>query len=115
MSPFTPHLRVESVLELTPERLRELGLDALLMDVDCTLKRYLSLEVEPAVAAWLAGLKAEGFAVCLVSNGRPARIGRLADSLGVPFIAKACKPLPFRCSMCGTSACGLPAAPARRR
>jgi uncharacterized protein len=45
----------------------------------------------------LAGLRAEGFALCLVSNGRQARIRRLAEGLGLPFIAKACKPLPFRC------------------
>ena len=94
---FTPDLRAESVLELTPERLRRLGLEVLLLDVDCTLKRYPSTEVEPDVAAWLAGLQAEGFSVCLVSNGRQARIRRLADGLGLPFVAKACKPLPFRC------------------
>ena len=94
---FTPDLRAESVLELTPQRLRELGLDVLLVDVDCTLKRYPSPEVDAAVAAWLAGLRADGFSVCLVSNGRQARIRRLAEGLGLPFIAKACKPLPFRC------------------
>jgi uncharacterized protein len=94
---FTPHLRAESVLELTPQRLRELTLDALLLDVDCTLKRYPSPNVDPDVAAWLAGLRAEGFSLCLVSNGRQARIRRLAEGLGLPFIAKACKPLPFRC------------------
>ncbi len=94
---FTPDLRAESVLELTSERLRELAIETLLVDVDCTLKRYPCPEVEPAVAAWLTMLKAEGLSVCLVSNGRRARICRLADELGLPFIAKACKPLPFRC------------------
>ncbi len=97
MKLFIPDLRAESVLELTPQRLRELSLDTLLVDVDCTLKRYPCPEVEPAVAAWLAGLRSEGLSVCLVSNGRQARICRLAEALGLPFIAKAYKPLPFRC------------------
>lgn len=97
MNLFIPHLRVESVVELTPARLRQLGLEVLLLDVDCTLKRYRSQQVEPVVADWLAELRAAGIRVCLVSNGRSARIGRLARELDVPFVAKACKPLPFRC------------------
>ena len=94
---LVPHLRVRSVLELTPARLRALGLEAILLDVDCTLKRYRHDAVDPAVAAWLAELRASGILVCLLSNGRSGRIGRLAETLGLPFIAKACKPLPFRC------------------
>ena len=94
---LVPHVRVGSILELTPSRLRALGLDALLLDVDCTLKRYGAKEIEPAVIAWLAELRSAGIRVCLLSNGRSGRIGRLAQSLGLPFIAKACKPLPFRC------------------
>jgi HAD superfamily phosphatase (TIGR01668 family) len=35
--------------------------------------------------------------LCLFSNGRSARVGRLAEGLGIPFVAKAFKPLPFRC------------------
>jgi HAD superfamily phosphatase (TIGR01668 family) len=94
---FAPHLRVDSVLELTLPRLRELGLETLLLDVDCTLKRYRATEVEPAIRAWLDELRTAGLRVCLVSNGRARRIGRLAASLDLPFVAKAYKPLPFRC------------------
>ena len=92
-----PHLRISSVVELSAARLRELGLDGLLLDVDCTLKRYLAAEVGPAEARWLAGIRAAGIPVCLVSNGRSRRIARLAASLGVPFVAHALKPLPFGC------------------
>jgi HAD superfamily phosphatase (TIGR01668 family) len=94
---LTPDLRVASVLELTPERLRPLGVDALLLDVDCTLKRYRSEEIGPEVTAWLQGLGEAGIGVCLVSNGRGGRIGRLAGKLGLPFVAKALKPFPFGC------------------
>ena len=94
---LTPHLRVESVLDLTPQRLRALGVDALLLDVDCTLKRYRSEEIGPEVTAWLQGLGEAGIGVCLVSNGRGSRIGRLAEKLDLPFVAKACKPFPWGC------------------
>jgi uncharacterized protein len=93
----TPHLCVESVLELDAPRLRSLGLEALLLDVDCTLKRYREEAVSPPVAAWLEGLRRAGIAVCLMSNGRSERIGRFAKKLNLPFVAKALKPLPFGC------------------
>jgi HAD superfamily phosphatase (TIGR01668 family) len=92
---LAPHLRVESVLELDVERLRCLGLDALLLDVDCTLKSYRADGPSAEVKAWLGRLRGAGIGLCLVSNGLGRRIGRLAEELEVPFVAKAAKPLPF--------------------
>src|SRR3990172_2674058 len=94
---LVPHLQVESVLDLTVERLRELELSALLLDVDCTLKRYRADCVSAEVAAWLDGLRAAGIGMCLLSNGLGKRIGRFAETLDLPFVAKAGKPLPFGC------------------
>ena len=37
---FYPHFLINNVAELTPERLRELDVENLLLDVDCTLKQY---------------------------------------------------------------------------
>ena len=94
---LTPHLCVESVLELGLDRLRGLGIEALLLDVDCTLTRYRAAEVSAEIAHWIEELRAAGIVVCLVSNGRGGRISRLAEQLGVPFVAKAFKPLPRGC------------------
>ena len=94
---FAPHLRMESVLELTPARLRRLEIDALLLDVDCTLKNYRADSVDPKIAAWLDELRAAGIGLCLISNGRGRRISPLAASLGIPCECEACKPLPWGC------------------
>lgn len=94
---LTPHHRVASVLELTPQRLRDLGLESLLLDADCTLKRYRSAECAPGVAEWLESMRQAGIGLCLVSNGLGERIGRFAAAAGVPFVAKAMKPLPSGC------------------
>jgi len=94
---FAPDLQVDSVLELDPPRLRSLGLDALLLDVDCTLKAYRSESVAPDVAAWLEELRGAGIGRCLISNGRAGRIRRLAQQLSLPVVCQACKPLPFGC------------------
>lgn len=92
-----PDMFLDSVLELDAASLRELGLDHLLLDMDCTLKDYHAPEISAEVRDWAAALQAENITLCILSNGRPQRIGRLADTLGVPFVAKAYKPFPFRC------------------
>ncbi|MBN2476928.1 MAG: YqeG family HAD IIIA-type phosphatase [Pirellulales bacterium] len=93
---IAPHLHVDSVCDLTLARLEELKLSALLLDVDCTLKRYRDPDVSPEVVAWLDELRAGGIGLCLVSNGMGRRIGRIAERLDLPFVAKALKPFPFR-------------------
>lgn len=93
---LSPHLRVSSVRELGPERLAGLGLDALLLDVDCTLKRYGEKRCSPEVVAWVTSVREAGIGLCLVSNGRGRRIAAVAEHLDLPFVATAMKPLPFR-------------------
>ncbi len=92
---FRPCHCVETVVDLTLDRLRELNLEALLLDVDCTLKRYRDTEVSPEVGEWLGTLRQAGIGLCLVSNGRGRRIERFAASVDLPFVAKACKPFPW--------------------
>ena len=94
---FTPDLRVDRVEDLTTSRLADLGLESLLLDADCTLKRYSSGECTPEVMAWVGALRAGGIRLCLVSNGWGRRIGQFAERLGVQFVARAMKPLPFGC------------------
>ena len=94
---FYPHFLIGSVVEASPERLRTLGIENLLLDVDCTLKRYTLQEPEPNVLAWLNSLRDANFRICLLSNGVGKRIGQFADRVNLPYIAKACKPLPSGC------------------
>jgi uncharacterized protein len=92
---LTPHIYVESVLELTVSRFQDLGINGVLLDVDCTLKRYNEEDVRPEVAQWLTDLTAGGIGCCIVSNGRSKRVKNTAKKIGLPYVAKALKPLPF--------------------
>jgi HAD superfamily phosphatase (TIGR01668 family) len=94
---FVPHLRVKSVSQLSLSRLRSLELEALLLDVDCTLKRYSGEEAAPEVEAWLEELRQGGIGLCLVSNGMGGRVRRFAEKLELPFVSKALKPFPMGC------------------
>ena len=92
---ITPDYRVSAVEELTPQRLRQWDLKALLLDVDCTLTRYRRGEPTPEVRAWIEQLGIEGFGLCLVSNGMGKRIRRFAERFGLPCVSRAMKPLPW--------------------
>jgi HAD superfamily phosphatase (TIGR01668 family) len=94
---LTPHLYLSSIHELDAARLRALGLEGLLLDVDGTLKDHPATVLPAATVAWVKALDAGGIRLCLLSNGRGRRIGALAEALGVLFVAKAFKPLPFGC------------------
>lgn len=92
---LSPNRRIERVTELTAERLAAWGIESLLLDADCTLKRYSSPDVEPDIYEWLLSMKTAGIGLRLVSNGLAERIGALARRLDILFTAKALKPLPF--------------------
>jgi HAD superfamily phosphatase (TIGR01668 family) len=109
LSLVTPHLHLASILDLGLPRIRELGLDALLLDVDCTLKDHGASEFPAAVHEWSERLRAGGVRLCLLSNGRSRRIGRLAQQLDLPFVARAFKPLPLGC-LVGLKKLGVPRA-----
>lgn len=92
---FYPHYRIKRVVELTVERLAEMNISALLLDVDATLKPYRETVPCEDIAAWIETMRAAGVGLCLVSNGRGRRISSFAESLGLPFVAPAYKPFPF--------------------
>ena len=76
---FYPHFLINNVAELTPERLRELDVENLLLDVDCTLKQYENQEPEPEIREWLKKINNAGFKFCLLSNRVGKRISRFAE------------------------------------
>lgn len=92
-----PRYRVSSVVDLTPELLGGLGISALLLDVDCTLKRYTEDMPSPEVLAWLRRMREAGICLCLLSNGKERRISKFAAGVGLPYIAMALKPFPCGC------------------
>ncbi|MBI3463901.1 MAG: YqeG family HAD IIIA-type phosphatase [Planctomycetes bacterium] len=96
---ITPHLRLETVLEIEASRLRALGLRGLLLDLDCTLKDYESAAVPPDVVDWIQTLRSREIRLCILSNGRTRRIEQVARTLELPFVGQAFKPLPCGCTL----------------
>jgi HAD superfamily phosphatase (TIGR01668 family) len=94
---LVPHLRLQTVCQLTLARLGDLGLEALLLDVDCTLKRFRDERPAAEVVAWLEELRRGGIGLCLVSNGLDGRVRRFAEKLDLPYVSTALKPFPLGC------------------
>jgi len=97
ISLVTPDLQIDNVLELTVDRLRSLQLDGLLLDMDCTLKDYHHRHCKDDVIQWIRTLSGSGIQLCILSNAKPERLLPLVETIGIPFVAKAFKPLPFGC------------------
>lgn len=91
-----PKFRFNCVTDIGSDFLEENNLRFLLLDVDCTLKTYCCEELESQVDLWIAQMKADDITMCILSNGRPHRIGPFAEMLQLPFAAPAFKPFPYK-------------------
>lgn len=95
MGIFTPAALRGRVTDITPELLRGLGAQAVLLDVDNTIAAYSSHQPLPGAVAWVQGLAAAGFRVIIVSNNYKKRVSAFAARFGLDCISFALKPLPF--------------------
>lgn len=97
MSGFTENFRpkevVYSIASIDLARLRELGFDTLLLDMDNTLLPWKDKQAPKHTAQWVKRARADGMKVCIVSNThRPSRLNKIAEELGVDCIPRALKP-----------------------
>lgn len=90
---LTPHLQLGSVLEIQPQMLRALGVEGLLVDLDCTLKDYYADGFSTEIVAWVKQMQSEQVGLCILTNGRANRVNPLAERLGVTCVPWATKPL----------------------
>lgn len=70
------------------------GFTGIIVDLDNTLVAYGGEHLTEEDAAWIAAARAQGFAVCLVSNNFNERVLKIGSALDVPAVANALKPLP---------------------
>jgi len=88
-----PTLYRRRITDVTVEDLHRLGARCLLLDVDNTLTTHDAPELDPAVMAWLDGMRGR-FVMVVVSNNNADRVAPFAEKIRLPFHALARKPLP---------------------
>ncbi|MGB4139996.1 MAG: YqeG family HAD IIIA-type phosphatase [Limnochordia bacterium] len=92
MKLLLPNKVCNRVTDINLAELRKLGISGLMLDLDNTLVRYDSEELDQEFKAWVAQAKAEGFKICLVSNGRPKRVLSFAQLMDIPPVIRAYNP-----------------------
>ena len=93
LSKLRPDLYVDSIYTIDFVDLKSRGIDTIITDLDNTLVPWVEKDVNPRLVNWLSDVKAKGFKVCLVSNAVENRVESFRQSLSVPGISKANKPL----------------------
>ena len=91
-NPMMPDYMFRTFDEITPEFLRELGVKAILADIDNTLAPYEQPEPDQRIKGWIASLAEAGIGIAFVSNNDWERVNRFNATLGVPAYAKSGKP-----------------------
>ncbi len=89
---FLPSGIFRDIYEITPEYLKGLGVEALILDIDNTLVTYDDPEPTERVRSWLDAMHSAGIQTAFVSNNHSARVERFCRSLGCYFHADAKKP-----------------------
>lgn len=90
--PLMPDYMFRTFDEVTPEFLSNLGVQAVLADIDNTLAPYEQTEPDERIKDWIASLSAAGIAVAFISNNNRERVERFNATLGVPAYPKSGKP-----------------------
>ena len=78
--------------DVTPTFLRELGIKALLIDIDNTLAPYEVAEPDERIKNWFACLAENSISATLVSNNEKERVELFNKTLGLPYYYKSGKP-----------------------
>ncbi len=80
--------------DITPEVVRDLGIEAIAFDLDNTSVKDATLSTIPGAISWIKSLKEAGIKVAIVTNTPRIRAFWFSRTFGVPFEAAANKPLP---------------------
>lgn len=76
------------------EDLLACGYQHMLLDMDNTILSRATHDIPRDVRVWLAEVREAGVEICLLSNNWHASPYEIAETLDLPVVAKACKPLP---------------------
>jgi len=91
---FQPDDYLSAVTLIDPKGLVAQGVGFVLLDIDNTLVSRATHQLTEPVKEWVASLKANGLAVCLLSNNWHRTVFDYARQLEAPIVYKAMKPLP---------------------
>lgn len=90
---FKPTLAFNTILDVTPNILKKMGVSGLILDVDNTLTTHDNPRPADGVLDWIAMIKQHGYKLIILSNNTAERVKPFADMLGLSFVPDGGKPL----------------------
>ena len=87
-----PRVVADKITDLTPERLRNWGVQLLMMDFDNTIVPYTTDAPTEEVLRWLERMKASDIRLCVVSNSKKERVQIFCKKYDIDCITHAKKP-----------------------
>ena len=90
---FLPTSYVDNFTNITPARLNQLGVRAVIIDLDNTLVGYDEMDANEKVVNWFKLMNDNDFKVTIVSNGKRKRVSNFADPHDIDYIFNAQEPL----------------------
>lgn len=87
-----PDMYVKSLKNIDIDKLKKMGIKALIFDLDNTLVPWGSDQVAEETFRWFKEIHEKGFKTCIVSNNSQERVEKLCRLLDIPGIHKASKP-----------------------
>lgn len=96
MNIFRPHKILNTYKDFDIKMYREMGYNAILLDVDNTITPYHEKVPNKEGKAFVKSLKEAGFKVIVYSNNTNKRVSVIASSVECEYVCWAFKPLPFK-------------------
>ncbi|SFL40371.1 YqeG family HAD IIIA-type phosphatase [Pelosinus propionicus] len=87
-----PRMILNSLHDLECHKLKELGIEGIIFDLDNTIIPWDQQQMSPEIIERVNTLLKEGFKICLLSNNMEKRVKEIADIFNIPFVSRAYKP-----------------------
>lgn len=92
--PFSllPKAIFHKLTDVTPDYLREKGIELLMLDFDNTMLPYTAATPDPALLNWIDGMKRAGVKLCVVSNSKKNKAPGFCRAHNIACITHSKKP-----------------------
>ncbi|MBR5515764.1 MAG: YqeG family HAD IIIA-type phosphatase, partial [Clostridia bacterium] len=90
---FVPDVFFDNIYQITPQYLKNEGIEALILDIDNTLVTYSDPKPTKSLLDWFEKMKEAGISIALVSNNHKKRVRIFNEELG--FFAAGMGNKPF--------------------
>ncbi|CAI2590224.1 Pyrophosphatase PpaX [Apilactobacillus kunkeei] len=94
ISKFKPTWMIPVVYNISPSKLKDMGIKAVFSDLDNTLIPWNNPDGTPQLREWISELKKNNIELIVISNNKHSRVQRALRSLKLNFISRSLKPLP---------------------